>query len=346
MPVEIPKKFQRYVVAAGKFKEFDKVLLWGPEKSGKSRLAGGFPGPIGAIDTGEYGIEQYLQPSRGDVCMHITDPAETSVAFRWMCDQARAGHFRTLIVDSGTVFWDNTKDAGYDTLAAKGQADATYSDWAWIKKPTNSFLAQAMAVPANVVVTCWQKDTAAEQDKAAPGMKSKMKIKKVDVADIEKHFPYLFDYLYSLEQGEDEMGRPNGQFFVRFWGGRVPEAVPAGMLMPGKTWEFSAKTKLPMSEVYEKVIGWLRPYKEKGGVPTFIGVDEEEVGKAWMEIEQAATDERIGAVVRWLRGVKTAADYQARKDRELGPLVVGLDNELKLTVQGLINQKKSELGVE
>lgn len=343
MPIEVPKKFQRYVVAAGKFKGFDKVLLWGPEKAGKSRLAAGFPGPIGAIDTGEFGIEQYLQAERGDLCMHITDAAETSVAFKWLCEEASKGSFNTLIIDSGTIFWDNTKDAGYEKL---GSTEASYQDWAWIKKPTNSFLKLAMAVPANVVVTCWQKDTAAEQEKAAPGMKSKMKIKRVDVADIEKHFPYLFDYLYSLEQGEDDLGRPNGKFYVRFWGGRVPEAVPPGGLLPGRTWEFSAKNRKTPQEVYEEVIGWLRPYKEKGGVPTFVGVDEEEAGKAWMEIEQAATDERIGAVVRWLRSVKTAGEYQQRKDKELGPLVVGLDNELKLTVQGLINQRKQELGVE
>lgn len=340
MSVIVPARFSKNVTAAGAFRQFDKVLGYGPGKVGKSRLGGGFPGPIAAIDSGEGGIEVYLNKDRGDLALMITDPAATADAFEWLCEEARKGSFATIILDSGTLFWENVKDAGYEQLGGK---QAQYQDWNWIKKSSNKVLKAAMAVPANVYITAWEQNLVAEQEDQK-GMAPKMKIRKVERARIEGKFPYLFDYIFSLDQEEDTLGRQTGNFIITFIGGRIPPSVPTGELRPGREWKYSPQQPKTPQQVYEEVIGWLRPYKEQGGVPLLAGLDEEKVQKSWEELRDSVNNEVLGLVVKTLMKVTTPAEFH-QSTITLGPLVIKADAEIKPQVQELVNRKKRELGL-
>lgn len=348
---ELPKEFEKYRAAAGAFRKFDKVLLYGEDKSGKSRLSSGFPGPIFAIDTGEAGIEYCVPETGGNLVLHCTDPFEVARLFAWGCERARAGEFTTLILDSGTVFWDRTKEAGYDKIAKKNNVtreavQAQYQDWGWIKVPMQKVLADAMAVPANVVITAWLNDLGMES--AEPGAKAQ--VLKRQVPDIEKKFPYLFDYTFFTEKLKDTRGVPTGQFRVTFIGGRVPPTVPPGALYPGRTWTFDARTAeslLTPTEVYEDVIGWLRPYKEGTGARAdflIVGHDAEEVQAADRALGAAVEDEALGALVRLLEEIKSAQDFTLKQTKIL-QATMKLSKDQKRTAGKIIDARKLELGM-
>lgn len=342
----LPKKYERYRSMSGRWSKFTKTLLFGGEKAGKSRLAAGAPGPRIAIDSGEFGIQPYLSPD--DVCLTVLDAAEQADVFCWACEQAEKGEAATIILDSGTVFWNAVKDKGYEEA---GTNEVRFQDWAKIKKPVKKLVAAAMRVPANVIVTCWLKDLIVERDDSAPvpGIKRKTKLqpKAVELPDIEKRFGYFFDFIYGLERGLDHLNRPNGEFKVTFWGGRIPPSVPPGLLYTGRVWVYDTKQEVkPPEQVYNDVIGWLQPYKEKGGVPRLLGYDPQQAKAAWLEIEKSVQDETVGNIVKILMEIETPEQWRAEAEQKILPIATTLNEESKTMVQRLINQRKAEIGVD
>ena len=334
---DVPEKFKKFQTAAGVFRKFDKVLFWGPPKVGKSRGIFGFPGPRLVIDVREGGCQMYAEPD--DVILTMERPKDIVEAWEWGCSEAKKGTFATLALDSGTGFWERTRDEGTEPITKAGK-DVRFQDWASIKKPSNKFLDLAMRVPANVVVTAWQKETVADESSGA------FKPKKVDLARIEGKFPYLFDYMFSLDQEDDALGRPTGKYQMTFIGGRVPPTVPAGSIYPGKTWAFPAKGSevRTAKQVYDEVIGWLRPYKEAGGVPTLMGLDEEQYQKSWEELENSITDEAVGKVIRLLQGITSPAQWR-QKTIELSQITTGLGGDSAREIQKLVDRKRADLGL-
>jgi len=342
--MQIPKKWEKNHTQAGLFRKVNKVILFGEEKSGKSYLASGFPGPIGALDTGEGGIQMYLNKDR-DTCLTSTDPAEAADIIVWLCEQARKGEINTVLVDSGTLLWDNTKELAYEKISnERGEsARAEFQDWAWIKKPINKALYALMRVPAHVAITAWQNEFRMTQDEqVAKGKTSKTQIKRQNTADLERKYGYLFDLAFSLSRGVDQLLQPDGTYTITFWGGRVPSSIPSHLLYPGRKWEFGPPPKTPQ-QVYEEVIGWMAPYKEGGGTLTLLDVNENDVMKAWKELLVGVEDELVGKVVRILMSMQTKEDYTRRAQSELGPIVTGMGPEQRKIVQQLIDQRKAEL---
>jgi len=335
----VPKKFEKNVTEAGKFRLVNKVIAFGEEKSGKSRLASGFPGPLGVVDAGEGGIQMYLDPER-DTVLTSTDPAEAAEIIEWLCEQARKELIRTIVVDSGTLMWDNTKQLAYEKL---GTQRPEFQDWAWIKKPVNKALYALMSVPANVIVTAWVNELRMERGEATRGKQARTEIKRTNTADLERKYGYLFDLAFSLKRGVNDALEPDGTYTVTFWGGRVPSSIPQGMIYPGRMWTFSEDQPKTPTEVYEEVIGWMQPYKAAGGTLTLLNMEEKDVRGAWDDLLAGVEDEKIGRIVRVLMGIKDRGDYERRAQTELGPLVNGLNREQMALAQKLINQRKSEL---
>lgn len=347
--MEVAEKYCKYASASAAFRSTIKAFMWGGPKVGKSRLGMGFPGPRAVIDTGEGGVQPYEQP--GDLILTITEPKLIMEAWSDLCSDARKGLFATLGLDSGTLFWNRTRDEGTrKATEANRKSDGTlgdvkYQDWGWIKIPTNTFVDRAISVPANVWVTGWQKTMEGEQE----GGRIK-KVKQVDMARIPAEFIYLFDYLYSLDQEEDSLGRQTGDYLVTFIGGRVPPSVPQGSIFPGRQWRFPSKGAAVKSpeQVYQDILGWLLPYKEQGGRPTLMVEDLEDyqskANRAWEEIREAGQKTIIGRVAALLMGIQSAAEWKL-KTVSLQQAVMGLGGEDARTVQALIDRRKSELGI-
>lgn len=347
MTIQIPPRFHQAWTKSGSFAKFEKVLLFGPPKSGKSRLASGFPKPIIAIDC-EFGIQPYLSEADGDVCLHSTDPNTICEMLLWACEEANKGNAATIVADSGTVWWSQTKDVGIAALQARGQEEPTFQNWQFIKRPVKKALPYLMAVSANVVITAWNREFAMEQDNTGPIKKTQ--VKRQDVPDLERHFGFAFDLSYLLEQELDARNRPNGEFKIIFIGGRIPPTVPVGMLYPGKAWKFSAKPdkyKTP-KEVYEEVVGWLRPYREKGGEPRMLTTQPPEVIiQAWLDLEKECQNEVMGTFVRLLAGIGSLEDYEKQDFKQkLQELAGRMNNDDRLIAQGYVTKRKKELGGE
>jgi hypothetical protein len=341
--VTVPKRFEKNVTEAGKFRKVNKVIAFGEEKSGKSRFASGFPGPLGVVDTGEGGIQMYLDPKR-DTCLTSTHPAECAEIIKWLCEEARKDSFRTLVVDSGTLFWDMTKEEAYEKL---GDKRAEFQDWSWIKKPVNKALYELMRVPANVIITAWVNETRMEKEESTVrGKEAKTKIKKSNTADLERKYGYLFDLAFSMRRGVNDLLEPDGTYSIAFWGGRVPASIPSSMIYPGKRWEFDSLVVKSPGEIYEEVIGWMLPYKEAGGTMTLLGMDEGDEGRVrgmWEDLVREAEDEKVGKVLRILAGMTSMDDYTRRAQTELGPIVSTLSKDQMVVVQKFIDQRKAEL---
>lgn len=339
--VTVPPQFSKFVSLSGSFRKYIKVIAYGPGKVGKSRLLGGMPKPIFAIDAGEGGIQQYLSEDAGDVCMTITDPMTAAEAWEWACAQAKEKRaFESLALDSGSIFWENVKDVG-----TGGRERVEVQEWGKIKKPSDRVLKAGMSVPANVGISAWVKELSVEQGAALPGINAKLQVKKVQLARLEFKYAYLFDLLYYLDQEEDKLGRQTGCYTLEFIGGRVPEAVPAEQLFSGRTWVFDPKKdgKKSPQEVYEEVVGWLRPFKEKGGVETLVGVELEDLARAWDELATSVADEAMGRIVRMLGEMKSAADYHAASQK-LMMAALGLKPEQKTVVNEWTARRKAESG--
>ena len=113
---------------------------------------------------------------------------------------------------------------------------------------------------------------------------------------------------------------------------------------PGKIWKFDPKQAKTKEEVWDEVMGWLKPYKEQGGTPTIIGLDTEKAQDAERELQLELEDEMVGRVARVLAEVKDAADW-ARATLPLQQMLLGVSKEVKAMAQKLVDQRKGELGI-
>ncbi len=312
-------KWGRYRTAVGGVRKRPRVLLSGRYKSGKSRLAAGFPHPILMLDSGEQGSQPFLRKDLGDECLTITGLKEFGEAFY---DFVMENKFATVGVDSFTFWWQRiVEEAGVKFGDHEGRIPV--NKWGQIKSPTTERIIKAsMAAQCGIVLTAWRKELELDQEDSVPGMKAKSKPRKVSKAKIEGKIPYLYDYWYELDWLEDDEGHPNGYFTVEFVQGRVPPSVSWDELHPGKTWTLNGADNRSPDQVYAETIGWLDTHLARceGLEPLVVGMDVEEARfelEGWLKEED---DKAFGEAMRLMLTAQTEDEYKVLFQTRLGTL--------------------------
>lgn len=346
---KVLQRFVKNLRRAGVVRDFLKVLVSGESKAGKSYLAAGAPHPILAIDTGEGGIEPYLREDLGDRALYADDPKEVVKIVQAFEPEFEQGIWKTLALDSYTVFWDEVVDWGRTELTKKGRDEAQFADWGWIKKDNKVLRKLLMGLQGNVVLTAWLKDLEMVRDEnVAPGVKAKTEVRKVSKANVEKTIPYFFDFWFELGKGLDKEGHPNGIYTAEFCGGRIPSSIPVDLLYEGRTWTYDTRKEGRKSsdQVWNELIGWTVPFRKTGAPCAWVGLDAEEGERVWQQARDEANDEAVGKIVTIMQGVKSLAEYPRVFEKSIAPLVIVLNPDMQKIVMKLHAQRKYELEQE
>lgn len=209
-----------------------KLLMWGPEGSGKTITACQFPNPI-VIDT-EGGTDHYrtqfgLSPDHN--LSNTSDPNAIMETVDWLLTNEH--DFRTLIIDPITIYWAALQKKYEDILGRKKNKGKTeehyqlqFSDWSLIKGELRKLIRKLTDLDMSVIATAHQKKEYADGQMA-----------KVigETFDGEKSLPYMFDVIIRLH------GKQDGKFMASCVKDRT------GTLPPGK-FEMSYS-------VFEKALG-------------------------------------------------------------------------------------------
>ena len=193
-----------------------KILMFGPEGSGKTLLALQFPNPI-VIDM-ERGTDLY--GSQFDFAVqHVVHPDDV---MEIVTDLLTKKHdYRTLVIDPMTIYWQSLQDKWKQILYGKKQTDDTAGqtktaddtksgkfqsepymeydlapkDWMMLKAENNCLIRRLSLLDMTLVLTCHQKTLYAD---------SGFMQKAGDTFDSEKKLGHFCDTVFQMERVNDQ----------------------------------------------------------------------------------------------------------------------------------------------
>lgn len=323
----------RFELPVGVHRKHLKILAFGGPGSGKSTLAAAAPGRVVLLDGGERATGLYMDESRVVRSLDVSQPDVYMAAMEWCIKNA--GEIDSVVCDGINHIWDGWMDQWAEKLDRE-QLQA--QDWRQVKGPWKAIHWSAYNAPFNLVYTCHMKDLQYERVKGVTG--DATKIKPIELPQIEKSMPYLFDMIVHMRLERDDKEIPTGWHRMTLHKVRRPRGVPADKLHVGLFFRSHEKAPVdPWQQLTEQVL----PLWHMGAVDT-LGTDPRQEGIEREEMMEAAGAVVCDGLLTLIQGLQTLAEARTAYDREIHPNLSKLTKNQLARVQAAIATKKTELG--
>ncbi len=333
---KLPASIQRLLSQAGAHRRGLKILFFGPPKTGKSWALASFPHPIFAIACGEGGIEPYLQPELGDVCVTVSEPSEYEEVLTFSLNDPR---YASIVIDNVNLLWEDWMDHWNEHF---GGDQIKGGQWRKVKGPWKKLLRDVMISEKHVGMSAWLKDILYKEEEAAPGQKAGLKIYGQDNPQVEKNIPYALDLTFRTGNKLDKNYAPTNIHILKFYGGRRPRSVSPEDLFTGKEWKFDARK--PVESVWDVVV---KPFYEKwieGSVEHLGNEHPPDIERGRDGLKEVGDDADVGRLIRLIEKQTDFAHYKAQVyPTDIEPGLLGLSKVRRQAVIDAHEKKKKEL---
>jgi len=305
--LEIPKTLSHISGRGPAHRKGLKILVSGPPKTGKSYFLAHFPRPLVAFDCGEAGIQPYLRDD--DIWFEITNPAAAKEAIQFVVKHEE--EIASLVIDPVTTLWSDWLDHWTGVLEAEGklnEGDQIHAGhWRRIKGPwKRSIFFPLQRAPFHVGLAAWPKDVEFSEQEVAPGVRTQLKVRHIEEAQVEKTLRFLYDIWFQTGVELDNLNRPTSKHWIRLAGGRRPLGVPPSEFYTGKVWRFDArKPEDPWKKIIEP---WLESWQKSPAAVEHLGPrDPQEMEQTLRQMLKEEEESYVGQLVATIEKAETLA---------------------------------------
>lgn len=307
-----------------------KGLVFGGPGTGKGFFLSSVPGRYVLLDTGEDGTALYMPEGRKVAAINVDTAPKYMDAMEWCL--RNAGGIDAVLADGVNHAWEDWMDY----WAAKLGHDLQMQDWRLVKGPWKDLHWRLMRAPFHLFYTCHLKDISFEK----PAGGGAAEVKQVEVAQIEKSLPYLFDLILQAEKELDAKKKPTGWHRYTVIKCRRPLSVPPDKLFTGQFFRSHEKTPI---DPWKQIIEPLLPFWSDGAVDV-LGTDPAVEQGERAEMARAASAQVLDHILTVIESQTTLEGARAAFEREILPALPNLTPAHKARVEQAIKTAKVRLG--